>query len=125
MHEQLSVNFNSREFDSKDLPGSGINMSSDLITRLQAMRSYLGMPIVIKSGFRTVAHNRRVGGKATSAHLTGQAVDITCIGSNERFHILQAAFYAGFDRIGVQNSFIHLDVSSTLPQGVLWLYDTR
>ena len=31
---------------------------------------------VVTSGFRTVAHNRRVGGVANSFHLTGRAIDV-------------------------------------------------
>ena len=40
-------------------------------------------PIVINSGFRSVAVNKAVGGVATSNHLTGCAVDIRCIGMEQ------------------------------------------
>jgi len=40
-------------------------------------------PIIINSGFRSVAVNKAVGGVATSNHLTGCAVDIRCIGMEQ------------------------------------------
>jgi len=122
MHKQLSKDFNSSIFDSKDLPGSGIGMSMVLISKLQIMKDYLGMPIKIRSGFRTKLHNARVGGKVNSEHLTGEGVDVICLGSEERFYMLQAAAYAGFDRIGVKGDMIHLGVSTTLPTPRFWLY---
>lgn len=35
-------------------------------------------PMVITSGYRSVSHNNRVGGSATSNHLRGLAVDVAC-----------------------------------------------
>ena len=40
-------------------------------------------PIVINSGFRSPEVNKAVGGVATSNHLTGCAVDIRCIGTEQ------------------------------------------
>lgn len=35
-------------------------------------------PIVITSGYRSVTHNRRVGGARNSNHLRGLAIDVAC-----------------------------------------------
>lgn len=55
----------------------------DLLSLLQfvdAFRDFLGFPIVITSGYRDYAHNKRVGGVSTSQHMLGQALDFTCDG---------------------------------------------
>ncbi len=43
---------------------------------LERIRSTLGVPIIITSGYRSPAVNRAVGGVTSSDHLTGQAADI-------------------------------------------------
>lgn len=47
--------------------------------QMEKVRSILGNnPILISSGFRSIALNKAVGGSSTSSHLTGYAVDFTC-----------------------------------------------
>ena len=43
---------------------------------LEVLRNKIGHPIVINSGYRSPQLNRKVGGAATSNHLTGCAADI-------------------------------------------------
>lgn len=43
---------------------------------LDPLREAYGKPIVVNSGYRSIALNRAVGGVATSDHLTGRAADI-------------------------------------------------
>ena len=43
---------------------------------LEPAREAIGCPIIINSGFRSEAVNRRVGGVSNSQHLIGQAADI-------------------------------------------------
>jgi hypothetical protein len=51
----------------------------ELITKfLEPLRTALGLPIVIGSGFRCPALNRAVGGSDTSVHPIGYAADISC-----------------------------------------------
>ena len=45
---------------------------------LEPLRTALGLPIVIGSGFRCLALNRAVGGSDTSVHPIGFAADISC-----------------------------------------------
>ena len=54
--------FTYEEFDSPDVQGSGQMMSEDLILILESVREQLGKPVVITSGYRTEAHNEKVGG---------------------------------------------------------------
>lgn len=96
------------------------SMSKALLSVLDNIREEAGIPFVILSSIRCVAHNKSVGGVPSSAHLTGEAVDIACTNPFYRFKILQAAMKHGIKRIGVYNGFIHIDVSVSLQNEVVW-----
>jgi hypothetical protein len=63
-----------------------------------------------------------VGGGENSAHLRGTAADIKCLYAADRYLLVMLALEAGFTRIGIGEDFIHLDVDTTLPQNVIWVY---
>lgn len=44
---------------------------------LDPIREAIGKPIVVTSGYRSTAVNKKVGGSSTSQHVKGQAADIT------------------------------------------------
>ena len=100
-------------------------MDFRFIEKLDRLRSDLGIPLAIASGYRTPAHNAKVGGVDSSAHETGNAADIVARASGTRFKLLQAALEMGFRRIGVGAGFIHLDDSLTHPQDVIWVYPSK
>ncbi len=100
-------------------------LSPDLLARLDQARVTAGIPFNINSGYRCEAHNAEVGGKPTSSHLGGFAVDISADNSPARAAILNGLIAAGFERIGIAKTFIHVDMDpSKLAQfgPVLWLY---
>ena len=45
---------------------------------LQPLRTALGLPVDVSSGYRCLRLNTAVGGSSTSAHPLGYAADITC-----------------------------------------------
>lgn len=47
----------------------------ELAANLQVVREKMGVPLRITSGFRTLTHNRKIGGKRNSYHLKGMAAD--------------------------------------------------
>ena len=119
---KLSLHFDEAEFLCKHCGAGAGKISPRLIALLEAMRQVYGRAIRIASGYRCPKHNADVGGVPSSAHLTGEAADIVAIFAGDRYGLLDAAFAAGARRVGVGGSFLHVDVSTTLPQDVCWLY---
>ena len=111
------------EFDSPDLEGSGKFMDSGFLYKIDLLRERFGKPIHINSGFRTEEHNNKIGGKSDSAHLSGLAVDIACSGSRDRHNLLQEIFKLGIHRVGIAQSFIHIDNDTSKDADVVWLYN--
>lgn len=93
------------------------NLSYELLIKLQATRYQAGVPMFVSSGYR---HGD------TGAHGYGDAVDVSDngvgdpVGSRWRYEVLKAALAVGFTRIGVYDRHIHLDVSESLDQNVVW-----
>ena len=114
--------FNYEEFDSPDIQGSGQLMSNELISMLDVARKKYGKSMVINSGYRTIKHNEKVGGKPASSHTKGLAVDIACTNSTDRFKLEGILRDVGFTRIGIGSTFIHVDIDKEKAQKVLWTY---
>ena len=77
----LSKNFKVGEFACSD--GSDeIKIDPQLPVILESLRAALDCTIEIVSGYRTPAHNRKIGGAVQSRHLYGQAADIKCRNKN-------------------------------------------
>lgn len=114
--------FQLHEFDSPDSPGSGSMMQLSTLMKLEVARGLAGIPFVINSGYRTKAHNYKVGGVSDSAHERGFAVDIAANSPVKRWKILESCIKAGFRRIGIGKDFIHVDDDPSKPAGVVWLY---
>jgi len=114
--------FTLAEFDSPDALGSGANMKPEFLQRLDNARSIAKIPFGINSGFRTKAHNDKVGGVDSSSHCQGWAADIACKDGAKRWTIINALLKSGINRIGVASSYIHADCDPTKPANVIWTY---
>jgi len=120
-------NFTYREFDSPDVPGSGTQMDTDFLDKLDEARDLAGIPFRITSGFRSKAHNEDLRAQgyqasANSSHLKGLAADIAVGSSSDRWAIVSALISAGFTRIGIGHGFVHVDSDDDKAQGVIWVY---
>lgn len=114
--------FNLEEFDSPDLPNSGINMDMQFLKMLDLARGIAQTQFRITSGYRTEARNEAVGGVPNSSHLRGYAADIAATDSITRFKIVSALLQAGLTRIGIANTFIHVDADPDKSPNVIWTY---
>ena len=112
--------FNTSEFDSPDVPGTGTKMQTSTLQMLCEARKIADVPFKINSGYRTIVHNSKVKGVSNSAHLKGYAADIATPRGKHQVKILIALRQAGFKRFGVYSNFIHVDNDPTKKQFVAW-----
>lgn len=92
-----------------------------LIAALDLARAHAGIPFTVSSGFRCQKHNASVGGKTTSSHTKGMAADIVYANGRDGLIILKALL-PYFDRVGIGNGFIHVDIDPDKPAPVMWTY---
>lgn len=97
----------------------------DLMTRLGVLRELVGRRLVVTSGLRCAYWNERQGGAPDSEHMTGEAADLAAASGAERYAILRHALPGLFARVGVGAHFVHVGVSRTLAQQVVWTYPGR
>lgn len=82
---KLTANFRLSEFSvsathphlTEPVPLAFLDKAAALADVLQRVRSQVGAPIKILSGYRPARLNRAVGGSSTSQHLFMEAVDFT------------------------------------------------
>ena len=110
------------DFTKCNPPCKKSDMHPETLCKLNNARHIAGIPFVLNSAYRSPAHDRARGRSGTGAHTLGRAVDIRCHADDTRWKIITAAIEAGFTRIGVADSFVHVDDSPTHAQGVVWTY---
>ena len=113
--------FRGKEFECKCGCGEN-NMAYETLEMLDSARAYADIPFVITSGYRCKKHNKAVGGKNDSAHLSGKAVDISAPDSRTRFWVVYGLIQAEFTRIGIATTFVHADTDNEKDKEVLFLY---
>lgn len=99
-----------------------MDMVPEFMYRLDLMRQFASIPIVINSAYRSFDYEVKHGRPGTSSHTKGIAADIRCRDTKERYLLLAAAFYADIPRIGIGKNFIHVDIDTSKPS-CIWLYD--
>lgn len=99
-------NFKVREFASKD-GADTVKIDYELACILQAIRN-IGGSTSINSAYRTIAHNKKVGGASNSYHLYGRASDIRCANINLDT-ICNVANSLGVLGIIKYPTFVHID----------------
>lgn len=107
---KVAVNFAVREFACKD--GSrAVIINPKLPEYLQKARNHFGKPLIITSGYRTTAHNSKVGGVSNSQHVFGNAADVYIPGVSVMELYNYFCDIAGNScGIGIYDTFVHFDV---------------
>ena len=101
------------------------DMDATFMATLDAIRSVAGIPLVLNSAYRSVAHEKKMGRAGTSSHCKGLAVDIRCNTLSNRNKIVRAAMACGIRRIGIAPTYIHLDMDADKTQDIIWIYDRQ
>ena len=104
-------------FSERELACKGTDeceMNEEFMEKLVKLRKKFNRPMVISSGYRSLAHNSAINGARHSPHLFGRAVDVVCYGK-DAYTLIGMAMQYGMTGIGVQqrgdyeSRFIHLD----------------
>lgn len=126
------MTFKARYFKESEFAckcGCGLTSINDiLIYSLDEFRDRLRMPIIVTSGVRCEAYNKRVEGTPCSYHVPREfggtrAVDITVPGL-ELMHLYEAVTrYGGFSGVGIypHQNFLHLDMRDGSGGEARWL----
>ena len=97
------------------------NMNVDFLAKLDEAREYANIPFIINSAYRGPEHPLSIK-NPSSSHIKGLAVDIRAKDSRTRFLVLDALLAVGFNRIGIADTFIHVDSDIDKSQNVIWTY---
>ena len=97
------------------------NMNVDFLAKLDEAREYANIPFIINSAYRSPEHPLSIK-NPNSSHIKGLAVDISVKDSRTRFIILDALIKVGFNRIGIADTFIHVDLDIDKSNKVIWTY---
>lgn len=107
---------NSLHFSDKELAcrHCGVNgCTQELVDALEAIRSVIGLPINVNSGYRCPEHNAAVGGVPDSQHVQGIAADISVAGLSAvdlyRAALQVPAFANGGIGVARIQNYIHVD----------------
>lgn len=118
----LTFNFNDWEFDCKDgtkVPEKYEGNRNELAANLQVLRNELGKAIKLTNAYRTVEHNKKVGGSVHSQHLYCKAGDIQVDGVSpdivaSTIHALIREGRMKEGGLGRYNTFTHYDIRGTM-----------
>ena len=97
------------------------NMNKEFLFVLDEAREFAGIPFIINSAYRSPEHPLSIK-NPSSSHIKGLAVDIKATDSTTRFKIVKALVEVGFKRIGIADTFIHVDLDLDKTQNVIWTY---
>ena len=123
--KKLTDHFHEKEFACKCGACDSIGvLKKSFIAKLELARVEAGVSFHITSGVRCRAYNatKHIGGVASSAHVKGNAGDISTPDSRTKFKVIKALLSVGFKRIGIGSNFVHVDNDQSKDQQVIWVY---
>jgi zinc D-Ala-D-Ala carboxypeptidase len=99
-----------------------------LAEELENVRSLLGHPMLISSGFRCHALNDHLGSKRTSSHTQGLAVDFICPSFGDPSSIVSAIVMANinYDQVILEyDRWVHLSFKQVDPRNQALIIDKK
>lgn len=115
---KITPHFKLSEFHCKDgspYPEEWIESRlTPLCEALEKIREDAGGALIVNSGYRTPAYNKKLGGVEKSQHVQGRAADIQCPGllSRDLANIIRDLIKSGeipAGGVGLYSSFVHYD----------------
>lgn len=94
-------------------PGVDPGITAAISNKMRMVQNVFGKKLTITSGFRDPQRNAKVGGAKNSAHMRGNAVDVSTAGmsTEDKVKLIQVASAVGIGGIGVySNGGLHFDV---------------
>jgi len=111
--------FSPREIACK---GTGeILIDDQALDKLQTLRDRIDKPLVLTSAYRSLSHNKRVGGAKNSRHMQGDAFDVR-MENHDPHEFETAARAVGFTGFGYypKSGFMHIDTGVARSWGTPW-----
>ena len=109
-----------------------LDIEPAFLDRLQLVRSELGRPLTVTSGYRSGQHSIELAKEKPGTHVLGVAADIAVASGGEAYELLQAALSNNrFAGIGLSlkgdQRFVHLDCAGFLcefhvTRPTIWTY---
>ncbi|HEU4775869.1 MAG TPA: D-Ala-D-Ala carboxypeptidase family metallohydrolase, partial [Telluria sp.] len=99
--------------DNAPAPAIVANLTH-LAALLEQVRTLVGAPIAISSGYRSPALNKAVGGASNSAHVLGLAADISAakLAPKALALLIQQSDIA-FDQLIYEGTWVHIGLSAS------------
>ena len=102
-----------------------MKVDETFLNKLQLLRTKLGTPMIVTSGYRCEKHPIEAKKTKPGSHNSGKAADIRSDGPYA-YKIMKLAFELGFTGIGVNQKgggrFVHLDTIEGSPRPNVWSY---
>lgn len=114
----MTEHFTKEEFRSADGAHFPYEVKQNLrvlAEQLEVLREHFQKPIKINSGYRSPAHNAKIGGKPESMHLLGKAADVVIDGVSpdevaEAIEFLIQGKMMKQGGLGKYDTFTHYDI---------------
>lgn len=113
--------------DLKFAPGVDQNIQPAIAGKVSMIQNAVGKSLTITSGYRSPERNKEVGGAASSAHLRGNAVDVSGNGMSpgDKINLIKTASAAGIGGIGVYtDGSMHFDTEGRRGWGDNYSYSS-
>jgi len=102
--------------DNTTPPAEVVEQMKRTATKLEKVRALLLQPLHIDSFYRCLALNTALGSKATSQHISGNAVDFTCSAYGDPVTIakrlVEVANIIRYDQLIMEHTWIHISFAS-------------